>query len=187
MKTFKIKDLMVPLTEYATVGVDATLYEAVLALEEAQAQFDHNRYRHRAVLILDQGGDVVGKVSQLDALRALEPKYDELSYQGHIARFGFTRKFIDGMLEHHRLWAAPMSDICRKAADRKVTEFMHTLDEGEFVDESATLDEAIHQLVIGHHQSLLVRGQGAIVGILRLTDVFAAVFHVMKSCGIDAR
>jgi CBS-domain-containing membrane protein len=37
-------------------------------------------------------------------------------------------------------------------------------------------------LVMGHHQSLLVRKDGKIVGILRLTDVFAAVFQVMKSC-----
>ena len=185
MKTFKIKDLMVPLSEYATVNVDATLQEAVIALEQAQAEFDQNRYRHRAILILDHGGNVVGKVNQLDALQALEPKYDELSEKGSIARFGFTRKFLSGMIDYYKLWASPMTDICRKAMDRKVIDFMHTLSEGELIDEAATLDEAIHQLVVGHHQSLLVRKEANIVGILRLTDVFAAVFHVMKSCDSD--
>ncbi len=52
-------------------------------------------------------------------------------------------------------------------------------------DIQATLDEAIHQLIIGHHQSLLVTREGAIVGVLRLTDVFAAVFHAMKECRLD--
>jgi len=51
MDAMKIKDLMVPLEEYATVSDSATLYEAVLALEEAQEKFDHLPYKHRAVLV----------------------------------------------------------------------------------------------------------------------------------------
>jgi hypothetical protein len=35
---------------------------------------------------------------------------------------------------------------------------------------------------MGQHQSLLVTRDKEIVGILRLTDVFAAVFHRMKEC-----
>jgi hypothetical protein len=52
MKIIVIKDLMVPLEEYATVPDSATLYEAVLALEEAQEKFQHLPYKHRAVLVL---------------------------------------------------------------------------------------------------------------------------------------
>jgi CBS domain-containing protein len=75
MESILIKDLMVPLADYATVSEYATLSEAVLALKEAQKNFDQDRYRHRAVLVLDKSGKVVGKVSQIDALKALEPKY----------------------------------------------------------------------------------------------------------------
>ena len=57
---------------------------------------------------------------------------------------------------------------------------MHVPTEGEYVDEDATQDEAIHQLVLGHHQSLLVTKEGKITGILRLSDVFEAVFFKMK-------
>ena len=51
MKSYTIKDLMVPLSEYATVSEDASLYDAVLSLEDAQEQFEdkHTRYRHRAI------------------------------------------------------------------------------------------------------------------------------------------
>jgi hypothetical protein len=41
------------------------------------------------------------------------------------------------------------------------------------------------QLVTGRHLSLLVTIDKKIVGILRLTDVFAAIFHAMKECEID--
>lgn len=184
MKSYMVKDLMVPLSEYATVTEDATLYEAVLALEEAQEQFEdkHTRYRHRAVLILDKNDHVVGKLSQLDVLRALEPKYQKMIQGKGLQRFGFAKEFEKSILEKFRLFANPLDDICRKAGERNVKEFMYTPTEGEYVAEEETLDLAIHQLIIGRHQSLLVTREEEIVGVLRLTDVFAAVFHKMKEC-----
>jgi len=184
VKTYSVKDLMVPLSEYATVTEEATLFEAVLALEEAQENFEdkHTRYRHRAILILNKDGHVVGKLSQLDVLRALEPKYQEMIQGEGLHRFGFAKEFEKSILEEFHLFASPLDDICRKAGEKNVKEFMYTPGEGEYVSEDATLDVAIHQLIIGHHQSLLVTSSKKIVGVLRLTDVFAAVFHKMKEC-----
>ena len=182
MKLFKVKELMVPLSEYATVSKEASLFEAVSALEKAQAEFDHNRYRHRAVLILDENHKVIGKMSQLDVLRALEPEYDESAAQGGFHRYGFTKQFMKSVSMQYKKWDSPLSDICLKAGEQTVAKYMQTPAEGEFVDEEASLDEAIQQLVEGHHQSLLVTRGKEIVGILRLTDVFAAVFHAMKEC-----
>ena len=65
METYKVKELMVPISEYATVNRGATLYEAILALEKAQEEYDHSKYRHRAVLVLDQTGKVIGKCSPM--------------------------------------------------------------------------------------------------------------------------
>ncbi len=186
MKEFKVKDLMVPLAEYATVYHDATLYEAVLALEKAQQEFDSTRYRHRAILVLDTSDKVVGKLSQLDVLRALEPKYKELQESGSAERYGFSRAFMRSLMKDYRLWESPLHDICKKACVIKITDYIHKPTEGEFVDEEAALDEAIHLLVLGNHQSLLVTRSDEIVGIIRLTDVFAAIFHIMKECAIDS-
>jgi hypothetical protein len=44
--------------------------------------------------------------------------------------------------------------------------------EGEYVREDATLDEAIHRLMVGKQQSFLVAGNDKVTGILRLADVF---------------
>jgi CBS domain-containing protein len=184
VKTYQIKDLMIPLTEYATVDEEATLFDAVTALEKAQLAFDHSRYQHRAILILDKEGKVVGKLSQIDVLRALEPKYAEMQGSNGLARYGFSRKFMKSMLTQYHLWESPLKNICHKAGEKRVRDFMYTPTEGEYVPEDAMLDEAIHQLVLGQHQSLLVTKDNDIVGILRLTDVFAAVFHVMKECSL---
>jgi len=183
MKSLSVSDLMIALTEYATVSEDATLCDAILALEKAQEEFDQTRYRHRAILVYDKNHKIVGKIGQIDALKALEPKYKELLTDSTTQHFGFSNKYIQGMLDQFSLWASPLTDICVKAADYKVADFMYTPTEGEFVRKDASLDVAIHQLIIGHHQSLLVTDESdEIVGILRLSDVFAAVFHKLKQC-----
>ena len=54
METIKVKDLMVPLEQYVCVSEEATLYEAVVALEAAQARNASSGYPHRAILICDK-------------------------------------------------------------------------------------------------------------------------------------
>jgi len=183
MKTKIVEDLMVPLAEYATVSKEATLYDAVAALEKAQEDYIKSHYPHRAILVYDENRKIVGKVSQLDILRALEPQYDQMLEKkgGSLARFGFSRSFQKSMLEQYKLWDKPLGNICKKATEIKVRSFMYTPGQDEYVDMHATLDEAIHQLVLGHHQSLLVAEGEQIVGILRLTDVFMAIFGVIIS------
>lgn len=184
MKNYSISELMVPLSEYATVSEDATLLEAVMELERAQESFEdkHTRYRHRAILVLDDNGHVIGKISQLDVLRALEPKYDEMLDRQGTARFGFTKRFMSSMMEDYHLFDSPLEDICRKTTGQNVKKYMYQPTEGEYIADDASLADAIHLFVIGHHQSLLVTHGGKIEGILRQTDVFAAVFHMMKEC-----
>jgi CBS domain-containing protein len=186
MKSFSVVDLMVPLAEYATVSDEATLYEAILALEKAQEDFDKTRYRHRAILVYNRDNKIVGKLSQIDVLKALEPKYSELLTEGATRHLGFSTKYIQGMLEQYSLWSGPLTDICQKGVDRKVKDFVSVLSAGEYIRQDASLDIAIHQLIVGGHQSLLVKNANdEIVGILRLTDVFAAVFHKLKECKLD--
>jgi len=184
MKTISVKDLVVPLSEYATIHIGASLLEAVEALESAQGEFDATKYRHRAILVLDETGHVVGKIGQLGALKALEPKYCEMVEGQAVSRLGFSADFIKSMCDQYRLFDKPLDDLCKKAATLKAEDCMDELSENEFIGIDATLDMAIHQLVMGHHQSLIVKEGNSIVGILRLTDVFVAVFHAMKECSL---
>ena len=184
MKTKLIKDLMVPLSEYATVPDDATLSDAVLALKQSQESYDQGKYRHRAILVLDKDKNVVGKISMISVLRGLEPKYEEMLSDSGPMHVGFTRSLQKIMVEQFQLWEAPLTRVCEKAAAVKVKAFMTTPLPGEFIDTDATLDEAIHQLVIGVHQSLLVTEAKNVVGILRLTDVFEVVAEAVMACEI---
>jgi predicted transcriptional regulator len=184
----RVSDLMVPLDEYATVSDDATLYEAVIALEKAQEELDRKRYHylHRAILVYDKNKKITGKISQLDVLMALEPKYQEMGDMRTLSRAGFSPQFLKSMMEKFHLCDKSFSEMCTKAANIKVKDFMHTPTEGEYVEEETSLCDAIHQFVMGHHQSLLVTRDGVIVGILRLTDVFKEIFQMIKICTIPS-
>ena len=61
---------------------------------------------------------------------------------------------------------------------------MYKPTEGEYIKVSATMNEAIHQLIIGKHHSLLVRNGSDIVGIVRLTDVFEFIHLRLKTMQI---
>ena len=182
MDDYLVKDLMVPLSEYATVTEGATLFEAVLALERAQTEFDHTKYRHRAILILDKNKRVIGKVGQIDILLALEPKSEDLDDIKALSQFGFSNTFVWSLRARHNRQSGSLTDLCRNTAKIKVEEIMQAPSEGEFIEHDESLSTAVHQLVFGRHLSLLVTKEEQIIGILRLTDVFAAVFHVMKEC-----
>ena len=185
MDEYTIRDLMVPRSEYAAINQNSTVYEAVLALEKAQQEFDQTKYKHRGILVEDDQHNIVGKVGQLDILRALEPKYEEIRSKdtpGGITKYGFSRQFLLSMMDTFNLFDNPLNDICKKAGMQKISTYMHRLTEGEHIESTASLDQAIHLLVLGHHQSLLVTEKDEIIGLLRLTDVFAAVFHTMKQC-----
>jgi len=185
MEIITVEELIVPLEEYATVEKDATLYDAVLALEKAQENFSKNRYLHRAVLVLNEDGNVLGKVSQLDVLRALEPKYGDMGDMRYLSRTGFSADFIKSIMDKYALCEIPLTEMCGRATALKVTDFMYRPTEGEYIEANAALCEAIHLLIMGCHQSLLVTRDDKVVGILRLVDVFHKIFQTVKTCTFE--
>ena len=106
MESYRVKEMMIPLAEYATVSEDANLLEAVMALARAQAGFGQTGYKHRAILVLDQNGHIAGKVSQHDVLIALELNYKKLAEKrnGALHRFGLSDMFIKYTMKEYNLW-----------------------------------------------------------------------------------
>jgi CBS domain-containing protein len=184
MKSISVKEIMVPLSEYATVSEESTLFEAILALEEAQAKHIKTPYSHKAILVFNKDNRIVGKVGQVDVLRALEPKYGSIIDLGSLSRFGYTNHFLKSLVSQYQLWDKPLNDICKKAGSLKVKTFMVTPTEGEYISEESSLDEAIHMFIMGNHQSLIVKNDKEITGILRLVDLFHKISETIKLCGL---
>jgi len=180
MKTQRVNEVMIPLSEYATVKENDTLENAIKTLYSSQKATSNHDYKHRAVLVYDETGDITGKLSALDILRALEPKYSQFGHSDHLgkmglSRFGLSNDFLLSLVENYNLWDESCESLVEKAKTRKVKEIMYSPQEGEYVNEDITIPEAIHQFILGHHQSLLVLKKEKVVGILRLTDVFKLI------------
>jgi CBS domain-containing protein len=180
MKKIKAFDVMIPLSEYAKVSLSATLGEAVGALIQAQKGFDPSRYPHRAVLVVNERDEVVGKISQANVLKALEPRYfDELGIDGDMGIHRLSNYFLKSMVDKYDLFNEPFDEACKRAAELPIEKVMYAPKASDYIDKDDTLGLAIHRLILGCHQSLLVRDGGRVIGILRLTDIFAAAAAVM--------
>lgn len=181
MKEVFVKDIMIPLSDYATVSEDASLMQALHSLEIQRDRFGPAPYRHRAVLVIDSDGQVVGKVSQLDILRALEPNYQRIGTDVNLSRFGFSRDFMNAIAKQYQLWEHSLESMRSIAERTKVTEVMYSLADHQKVSDNDSLLVANHQIVMGQHQSLLVtRGKTRdIIGILRSTDAFNALYDLL--------
>lgn len=184
MEIITVEDLMVPIDAYGVVEEDATLMDAVMELESAQERRDMEKHphMHRAVLVQDKNKNIIGKISHIDVLRGLEPRYKTMGDTRTLSRAGFSPEFLKSMLDTYALCDTSLTEMCSRGNRVMVKDFMYTPAEGEYVDADAALCEAIHQFVMGQHIGLLVVRDEKIIGVLRLSDVFRQVFDIMKQC-----
>ncbi|MBW1806675.1 MAG: CBS domain-containing protein [Deltaproteobacteria bacterium] len=178
MEEKKVHDLMLLLDEYATVPSNSTIKEALEVLSKAQRDLHSDRYFHRAVLVLDEAGQVVGKLSHWAILRSLEPELIKNDDEASLARAGLTEDFIKSIKETFSHFAGGFEQICRAAGQIEVKDAMVSI--GESIDENAPLSEAVHQMV-QHVMSIPVTRKGEVVGILRQSDIFEAVAELIRS------
>jgi len=152
MDTKKVGDVMLSLDEYATIASGCTIREALVALSKAQLGLTYDRHQHRAVLVLDEAGAVIGKLTHWDILRSLEPELLRGDDLASLDRAGLSAEFI-GRIKHEDAMV-PIA---------------------ESISEDAPLSEGIRRFVALHVQVLLVHGHEKVIGVLRLSDVFEEV------------
>ena len=183
MKAKKVQELMITLSDYATVPDTENLAGAIRVLKQVNADRQMN-HKHRAVLVVDADDHVIGKVGIREILKAMEPKYRQFAGTDHpgnvsLSHFGFNQEFLSSLVDKYSLWHESMDTLVANAAKTPVREIMYTPSKGEYVNIDAPVSEAVHQFIIGCHQSLLVVEKDRVKGILRLADVFDMVCDLM--------
>ncbi len=174
----KVSDVMLPLEEYATIPVGSTVKDALVALNKAQLGLTYDRHHHRAILVLDRDGEVVGKLTHLSILGSLEPRLLENVDIESLDRAGLTPEFVESMQESYHLLNSSLEVLCSRAAGLRVEDAM--VPTIYSIDVDASLGEAIHVAVREHVQSLVVTRTGTVVGILRTSDVFEEVADLIR-------
>ena len=179
MNDKKVKDLMVPLDEYPVVEMNATLLDVVNALDEGQKRLPSGKQPYRAVLVVDDQGKIVGKIGQLAFLAALEPKYNLLGDLNKLQTAGLSPEIVSLVMDHYRFFEESLADLRQRRSTVKAADTMHPLSES--VEESASIFEAIHKIVMWQQLSLLVTRDDEVVGLIRLTDLYDEVAGRMRT------
>ncbi len=174
-----VRDIMVPLSDYATVSENSTLLTAIKSLENENKKFGDQPYRHQSVVVLNKKGRATGKVSQVDIMMALEPEYRKMGTDVDLGRFGFNSSFLKSIQDQYSLWERPLGELYKILENTIVKDIMYTPIDRQHLDESDTLEDAMHYIVVGRHHSLLVLKDGKVSGILRSTDVFNTFYNLL--------
>jgi Mg2+/Co2+ transporter CorC len=184
MEKMHVRDLMVPADRFPKISNRASFYEAVRALEIAQQKYVAEDAKQRILLVVDDERRIIGKLSPIDLLRGLETNYSRIVAEKTLSRFGFANIWKT-VQEDFNLWGDPFHDLCRKAAEVQVKDFLKGPDEGQTVAVDDPMAKCFHLFVMNRHDSLFVVVGEQIVGLLRFSDVYLEVSKTMKECHIE--
>ncbi len=177
MRQTKVREIMRPLAECATVMRDALFIDAAQALEASCALNGSG-----PLLVVTDKGEVAGIFGPLNFFQGLEPRYFHEDVFSGLKDYAFYGEFTRDTLSSLGLFDEPMEHLCAKAAKRSVGEFLPPITEDQRIDQESSLDVAIHQFCMSRHQALLVTGPDGPVGLIKLSDLFCSVLHTAQEC-----
>jgi CBS domain-containing protein len=182
IKKQMVRDLMTPIENFHRISKDASLIDAILVLESAQKDMAAGKANQRIVVVENEKGEVVGKISPSNVIRGLEPGYENIVSLSRESRAHAVDYVINTMKYHALLWSKPTEDICATVKDVKVKDFYNQPTEGQTIQIDDTLDKALHCIVLGRHRSLFVMDRGKVVGLLQFSKVYSEICEQVKQC-----
>lgn len=181
MEKMIVRDLMVTTDRFPKISDQATFYEGLLTLESAQENFLSGKSEQRILLVENDKGKIISKISPVDLIRGLETNYNRINSEATVKRFGLHHVW-EAMKKDYNLWENPFRDLCKKAGDVRIKQFIKAPDDGQCVGPEDPLSKCFHLFVMHRHDSLFVIEGKDIIGLLRFSDVFKEVSKNIKLC-----
>ena len=179
MNKIQVQKTMIPISNYVTVQKENSLVEVLQFLE--QTRKSDTGHAHRDAIVVDADGVFIGKVTMFDVFRALEPNYKKIEQQQELGTL--TADFVMKAVKDFNLWIEPTQTICDRGGRLTVADVMHIPEKAEYINETDTLEKAMHLFVMGVHQPLIVKNaDGKVTGVLRFGDVFESVRKSLLEC-----
>ena len=150
----KIKDLVIPLSDYPHMPYWGTLREAIAQLNVAYET------GHHTVLIFDEAYKLVGMLLQKDMLKGLEPK--------------FAKHYEDGV---PILWDDLLESGSEKQLARPIKEFMSQAT--ATIDAEDSILKASHIMLNEDAYLLPVMEGDKLIGVVRMGDVFHEITNAV--------
>lgn len=154
----KVKDVMVPVQDYATVFLENSLRDAMFVLKSTfDAGCTAGSQAHRSVLVFDNKKTLVGTLSFKDVIGTLH---------------------IPG--EVPESWDGVFTSLCLSQAGKKVKDVMSPIGSG-FVNADDGILDAIYLLMNKDLELVPVLENGNVVGMVRAVEIFKEVSELVEA------
>lgn len=164
-----VEEIMVPLEQYPWIRDDATLGDAISAIERARLQVARRRSLPRVLLVFDAIHVLVGYVRRRDILHGLLPEY--LIGNSNDGACESLAQTVDPDLTE--LVSDQIAEATRKREERPVSVAMRPVE--AVLDARDHVMKAIQEMVSLDVALLPVLREGRVVGVVRSVDVFQCV------------
>lgn len=173
------RKLMVPLDKYPSVIAEDTLAKAAKALSDWHIDMAGSVSMPRFALVLNDKSELVGVVRRRDILKGLAPSFLVADISDH------PEKMFDVEVDPN------LTEMLSDRAAEKLNEKSRAL-VGEIADPIPVTVQADDPLIriiremVRHDQAILpVEEDGAIVGVVRSTEVLAVVAELIEPSSAD--
>ena len=118
-------------------------------------------------------------------MRGLEPDYETLVDENASSRVENFNYVIQPMRDQATLWSKPLDDLCARAKDIQVKDFLKPPKPHQIIGQDESLNAAFHRFVMFKHDSLFVMDGKKLTGMLRFSDVYREIGRrIRESCGL---
>ena len=176
----KVKDVMTPITNYATTTQDSTLKEAVRDLRKIYCEIEVGKCTeagHRTSMVLDKKGKLVGVVDFRRILNVLIPEIAG-TLSARLQSLGLSVAFAEGDATEYDEARRDFEARVRENAETKVGDIM--LKVKGTIDSQAALLDALKLMYRNKITVLPVVDEGTLVGVVRDSDLFLAAASVLS-------
>jgi predicted transcriptional regulator len=175
----KVKDMMVPIDDYAVTTADKTLKEAVPELMRIYCQVETGKCTeagHRTSLVLDSQGKLVGIMDFKSILKVLIPEIAG-GISGKLRALGISMAFAEADAHDMDSSAHGFRSRVRQNAQTRVSDVMLKL--RGTIDVNAGFLDALKMIYRNKVTVLPVLEGDKLVGVLRDSDLFLAAANVL--------
>ncbi len=161
----QVRDVMIPIEEYTTVGPEKTVREGIQMLRQSfEVSVPTSRLMkmgHRSILVMDRKGELLGVLSIMDLIRSVRPSYLSAPKPSMADSIQYSAMF----------WSGLFTRQAKALALVKIVDIMSP--SPPVIREDANLMEAANLLFTERSRRLVVLGlEGKVIGVVREQEIF---------------
>ena len=164
-------DVMIPISDYTTIGPDASILEGIEALNRSFGELVSTsrlmQTGHRSIMVMDKKGELTGILSIMDLIDAVRPDYLSAPKPSTADNLHFSTMFWSGLFKFQ----------AKALAKKKISEVMS--DPPPTIDENANLMETANLMYETEARRLAVVSSGKVVGVVREQEIFFELARII--------